>query len=412
MEVAIHNALLDKSLDLVNIGIDGGKIVEITKDDLPPGDMDIDAQQELVTPPFFEPHFHLDNPFLTETENQSGSLPEAIEIYARVKESRDASSLIEHAVAAVRESLAYGVLWFRTHVDIDETAQLRGLQGLVSVKEMFADIVDISIIAFPQLGIVRQPNEVEWMYAAMENGADIVGGAPHFEKDMEDAKRQIDIAFEIAKKYNAPIDMHIDETDDPSWQSLELLADKTIEENYQGKVTASHCVAMGGWDETTFERIVAKVKAAEINITTNVLTNLLLQGRHSKEPIRRAIPRIADLMEAGVNVACGHDDMKNMFYPFGNMNPLHSANAAAHAGQLTTPFLIRQAFEMTSYHAAKTFGIHDYGIEVGNTANLLLLPVHSAVDAIRLQPAPSLVMRAGKCLARTLAQRTFHEDVP
>jgi len=125
--------------------------------------------------------------------------------------------------------------------------------------------------------MARNPAIVDLMYAAMENGADIVGGIPHAEHDMEDAARQIEIIFDIAKKYNADDDLHVDETDDPYWQSLELLAEKTIQENYQGRVSASHCCSMAAWDEKTFERIIPKVKAAGISITTNVLTNLVGQ---------------------------------------------------------------------------------------------------------------------------------------
>ena len=99
------------------------------------------------------------------------------------------------------------------------------------------------------MGLARNPEAVEYMWAAMEQGADVVGGMPHSEKDMDDAARQIEIVFEIAKKYNADIDMHVDETDDPYWHSLELLAEKTIEEGYQGRVSAGHCCAMGSWDD-------------------------------------------------------------------------------------------------------------------------------------------------------------------
>jgi len=128
MDITIQHALMDKSFELVNIGIDGGTIVTLTRDPLSPGKMDLDAQGQLVVPPFFEPHFHLDNPFLWGEINQSGTLREAIEIYARVKKDRDLNDLVQRATEALRESLSYGVLWFRTNVDIDPVAQLRLLR--------------------------------------------------------------------------------------------------------------------------------------------------------------------------------------------------------------------------------------------------------------------------------------------
>jgi cytosine/creatinine deaminase len=424
MDVTIHRALLDKmfvtgsNVELVDIGISGGTIVEISTAELNPGYVAIQAHGQLVVPPFFEPHFHLDNPLLWPSDqkadfiNQSGTLLEAIEIYGRVKKERRLEELIDKASQAVRKALSNGVLWFRTHVDIEPTSKLKQLQGVTAVKQKFNGIVDIGIIAFPQLGLARSPETVDLMYQALENGADLVGGIPHIEKDMDDAAKQIEIIFEIAKKYNAGIDMHVDETDDPYWRSLELLAEKTIAENYQGRVSASHCCAMAAWDEATFQRVIPKVVAAKITIVTNPLTNLVLQGRKSRPPVLRGIPPLDRLVKAGVNVTCGHDDMKNMFYPFGSMNPLDAALFAAHTGYLTTPDLIRKAFEMPGYSAARSFGIQDYGLQVGNPAHVLLLPVQSELDALRLHPAPLLVMRAGKVLVQTEIRQTFAEIVP
>ena len=424
MDVTIHRALMDDTVasehpaELVDIGISEGTIVEINPSELSPGRVAIQAQEQLVVPPFFEPHFHLDNPLLWPSDpkssliNQSGTLFEAIDIYARVKKERHLDDLVDKASQAVRQALSNGVLWFRSHVDIDPVSKLKMLQGVAAVKKKFSGIVDIGIIAFHQLGMARSSETVDLMYQAMENGADLVGGIPHIETDLDDAAKQIEIIFDIAKKYDARIDMHVDEVDDPYWRSLELLADKTIAENFQGRVSASHCCAIAAWNDATFQRVIPKVIEAQITIVTNPLTNLFLQGREDQPPVRRGVPPLDRLINAGVNVACGHDDMKNMFYPFGSMNPLDAALFAAHTGYLTTPDLIRKAFEMPGYSAAKSFGIHDYGIRVGNPAHLLLLPVQSELDALRLHPAPALVMRAGKILVQTEISQTFSEDVP
>jgi cytosine deaminase len=424
MDVTIHRALLtessrlDEQVGLVDIGISDGKIVEISARELSAGRVAIQAHEQMVAPPFFEPHFHLDNPLLWQTDqkadlvNYSGTLLEAIDIYARVKKDRQLDDLVDKASQAVRSALSNGVLWFRSHVDIDPDSKLRMLEGVVAVKRKFNGIVDIGVIAFPQLGLARSPETVDLMYQAMENGADLVGGIPHIEKDMDDAGRQIEIIFEIAKKYNADIDMHVDETDDPYWRSLELLAEKTIAGHYQGRVSASHCCAMANWDEATFQRIAPKVAAAQITIVTNPLTNLILQGHKIRPPVLRGVPPLDMLIKAGVNVACGHDDMNNMFYPFGSMNPLDSALFAAHTGYLTTPDLIHKAFEMPGYSAARSFGIQDYGLKEGNPAHLLLLPVQSELDALRLHPSPTLVMRAGKVLVQTEVHQTFAESIP
>ena len=411
MDVTIHGAVVDRTHERVNVGIDGGKISAITASHLPEGRTAIDGHGQMITPPFFEPHFHLDNPLLA-APNVSGTLREAIEAYGRIKVDRDLDDLVRRASLAVRESLAHGVLWLRTHVDVDPTVGLRLLRGVAAVKERFAGVVDISVIAFPQLGLARSPETIDLMYAAMEQGADLVGGIPHHERDMDDARRQIEILFEIARSADADLDLHVDETDDPGWRSLELLAEATVRYGYQGRVAASHVCAAAAWDTETFDRVFGAVVGAGISITTNPLTNLVLQGRHDEPPIRRGVPPLDRLIKAGVNVAVGHDDLANMFYPFGDMNPLFAANVAAHAGHLTTPELIRAAFEMPGYRAAHTFRLREYGVEVGLPANLLLLPVETEVDALRLHPAPTLVMREGRILAQTRVERSYHSSVP
>ena len=402
MDFTIHDAFVDQKYEKVDIGIENGLIKEISLGSLPKGKESIDAKGCLVVPPFFESHFHLDNSLLSGGINQSGSLREAITLYTEKKENMTIDDIVSRASETLKLCLVNGVCYLRSHVDIDTVGKLKLLEGVKKAKDLFSGIVDIQIIAFPQMGLVNDPETVELMYAAMESGADIVGGIPHFEKNMEDAFRQIEILFEIAKKYDVDIDMHVDEVDDPNWKSVELLADKTIREGYQGRVAAGHCCSMAAWKEEDFERILPKIRNADLSIITNPLTNLIGQGRNDDRPVRRGVPPLDKLIRAGINVVSATDDLKNMFYPFGNMNPLEVVNFSAHLGYLSTPDLIDAAFNMPLYNAAKTFRIKDYGIKVGGPADLCILPVRTKVDAIRLHPAPSLVLRNGKKLAETL----------
>lgn len=212
-------------------------------------------------------------------------------------------------------AVAHGTLWMRNHVDIDQVAGLKLLDAICAVRDRFTDVIDIQIVAFPQLGLARNPEAVDLMWQALERGATVVGGMPHGERDMADAARHIETAFEIAQAHDADIDMHIDETDDPYWHTLELLADKTLAAGYQGRVSAGHCCAMAGWDDALAGRVIAKVRQAQINVCANSPVNLLLQGRGDRQPVRRGITRVRERLEAGVNVTCGQDDMMNMFYP-------------------------------------------------------------------------------------------------
>jgi cytosine deaminase len=401
MDLTIHNALHDKYLELVNIHIEDGMIDLITSSDLSPGTRSIDAHGAMVSPAFIEPHFHLENSVLPEYVNKSGTLDEAIKIAESIKSRMTSADIMRRSTISLREALLNGVLWMRDHTDVDEVAKLDLLKAVLAVRQKFQMVIDLQIVAFPQFGLADNPESVDLMWQAMEIGADVVGGVPHREKNMDRAARQIEIAFEIARARNADIDMHVDETDDPYWHTLELLAEKTVEVGYQGRVTAAHCCAMAAWDEATFQRILAKVANAGITICTNVPVNLLLQGRTTGNPVRRGIPRIRELLEAGVNVVCGQDDLQNMFYPFGDMDPLSVANFVAHTAHLGSERQILDAFDMPRYHAAKSLQIKDYGLSVGSKANLVLMKAKSAADALRRQPERLYVIRNGEVLIQS-----------
>jgi cytosine deaminase len=414
LELTIHNALHDKTLESVHIGIQNGKIVLVSQDEISPGEDAIDAQGAMISPALIEPHFHIENSLIWDTDNlnQSGTLREAIDIYADVKVNLTPEDILRRATQTIHEAISHGTLWMRNHVDIDQYAKLDLLHAVVAAREKFKDVFDLQLIAFPQHGLARNPESVDLMWQAMENGATLVGGIPHHEKNMDDGARQIEIIFEIAKAKDVNLDVHIDETDDPYWQSLELLAEKTIEEGYQGRVTAGHCTSMAAWDKKTLNRIIDKVKEADITVVSNTPINLLLQGRLDEIPVRRGIARIVELLEAGVNVCCGQDDLMNMFYPFGQMDPLEVANIAAHAGHLTSPKQIQAAFDMPRYNAARNIGLENYGVHEGADANLILLKATSAVDALRHKPERLYVIRQGVILAQNEVHTKFSSLIP
>ncbi len=412
MDLTIHNAIHDRTLEEIHIGVDAGKIVAAQKEPLQAGDRSIDAQGAMISPAFVEPHFHLENSVMPEYENVSGTLGEAIRIAEEIKDQLTAEDIMRRSTIALKEAILKGVQWLRDHTDVDEVAKLDLLNAVIAVRERFKDVIDLEIVAFPQFGLADNPESVDLMWQAMEAGADAVGGVPHREKDMDKAARQIELAFEIAMANDADIDMHVDETDDPYWHTLELLAEKTIETGYQGRVTAAHVCAMDAWDEALFQRILPKLVEAQVNICTNTTVNLIIQGRNTGHPMRRGIPRVKELLEAGVNVTCGQDDLVNMFYPFGDMDRLSVANFVAHAAHMSSPSEIQDAFEMATYKAAKVLRLDDYGLEVGDRANLVLFNANSAADALRRQPMRLFVIREGEVLVQSERKLTLSSALP
>lgn len=412
MDLVVRNGISDRTGQPIEVGIEDGMITAVSPSPLPSARQEIDAAGMMISPAFIESHFHLENAYLWDgLINQSGTLHEAIEIYARVKHDLTVEDMVARAGRVIHTAVANGTLWLRSHVDIDHIAKLSILNGVAAAREAYRDLIDIQLVAFPQLGLARNPEAVDMMWQAMENGCELVGGMPHGERDMADAARQIEIAFEIAQKYNADVDMHIDETDNPYWHSLELLAEKTIETGWHGRVTAGHCCAMSAWDDKMAARIIDKVRQANIHVVTNAPINLMLEGRGHNHPKPRGIARVKELLEAGVNVACGQDDVQNMFYPYGKMDALEVALITAHAAHMGAPEEIQAAFDMPRYNAAQLWKIENYGIRVGAAANLVVLDAKSSVEALRRQPDRRYVIRQGKVLVGTETAVKWYKKV-
>ena len=390
-----QNALLENFPSPVDIAVRSGLVAEIGHGLSVQDSRVIDADGMLASPPFIDPHHHLDCAFLSEPPNMSGTLEEAIQTNARIKQSRSDEDIYEKACRALRMALQNGTGWVRSHTDIDSVSKLKLLHPVLEAKAKYRGLVDVQVVAFPQLGLIADPESIDLMRAAMQVGADVVGGMPHAEASSSDAAKHIEIAFQIAEEFNADVDMHVDETDNPASRTLELLAKATIKHAYQGRVTAGHCCALAAYPDEYAARVIEKVAQAGITVITNPLVNLYLQGREDKQPIRRGITRVKQLLEAGVNVACGSDDISNLFFPFGRMDMLEVAMLTSVSSHLTTPEQIQTAFDMPRWRAARALRLEDYGIMVGRPANLVLIAAENAQQALQFQPVKRMVLRDG-----------------
>ncbi len=395
----------------VDIAIRDGLIAAIQPRFPGSGDREFDAAGLLASPPFIDAHHHLDCAYQFEHVNRSGTLEEAIETNARIKAQRSHRELFDRACLALEQALLNGTGWMRSHGDIDPVSGLKLMHPILEAKERFRGLVDVQYVAFPQLGLVRDPASVDYLRAAMAEGADVVGGMPHAEATREDAARHIDICFEIAQAFDADIDMHIDETDDPASRTLELLAEATIREGYQGRVTAGHCCSLAAQDDDTARRVIDRVAEAQVNVVTNPMVNLHLQGRADRGLVRRGITRVKELLAAGVNVACGLDDVRNLFFPYGRMDMLEVALFTSLTAHLTTPEEIETAFDMPRQRAARVLRLADYGLAVGAPANVVFFAAEDAQEALRLQPVRRYVVRGGRLVATGEVRQAVTTDL-
>ncbi|MFN0304626.1 MAG: amidohydrolase family protein [Burkholderiales bacterium] len=390
-----------------DLAVIGGRLAAVS-----PGmsaDRTIDAAGRLAIPGFIEPHIHLDKALILDSvrPNVSGTLTEAIEIIWERKRRYEVDEIAERAGRVIEAAISNGVTYIRTHVDVDNIGGLRPIEGVAKARERYRHAATIQIVAFPQEGILRNAGTEKLMWEAMERGADVVGGMP-FNEDSRDASvRHIEIAFQIAKRFDADIDMHVDETDDPLARTLEILADQTVANGWHGRVTAGHTCALAGYPDDYADAVMNKVAAAKMHMITNPATNLMLQGRLDRQPKRRGITRVQELLDRGINVSFGQDCVKDTFYPFGQNDMLEVAFLASHAAHLSMPDQIESVFAMPTINAAKILRLKDYGLVPGNPANVVVIDATSAAEAIRFQPPRRWVIARGRVVAETTVTRTF-----
>jgi cytosine deaminase len=360
-----------------------------------------------------EPHIHLDKsgtlPLLP--VNAAGTLAASIASMVQAKRDVTVEAIRARAGQTIRRMVVAGTTAIRTHVDVDVNSGMKGLEGVALARADHADLCDVQIVAFPQLALEHgDPRAKELLREAMARGADVVGGMPQFEADHAAAERHIEFCMRLAAEHDADVDMHVDETDDPSWHTLALLAEATERHRWGGRVTAGHCCAMAAWDDAYAARVIRRLAEVDVNVVTNPATNMLLQGREDPEPRRRGITRVKELMDAGVNVAAGQDNLHDGFYPLGAGDQLMIAWLLVHAAQLTTPDQLSGAIDCVRSSAARVLRLDGYGIAPGCRGDLVIVDAASSEEALRLQAARRWVIRAGRVAAETTHQAALHRS--
>jgi len=385
-----------------DLGIDNGVFVEPAE-----ARQTRDLGGRLVTPPLVEPHIHLDA-VLTVGQprpNVSGSLFEGIAIWSQRVRDLTVEDVQDRVRQVLRWQLANGVQHVRSHVDVCDPS-LRALRALVELREEARGIVDLQLVAFPQQGILSFDGGVDLMRKAVELGADVVGAIPHYELTREDGVESVRFAMALAQEHGLRVDIHCDETDDEHSRFVEVMAAETIRRGMSGRVTASHTTAMHSYNAAYASRLITNIARAGLHMVTNPLDNAVLQGRFDTGPVRRGHTRVKQLLEAGVNVAIGHDSVMDPWYPLGYGDPLQAAFVLAHLGHMSGDAELKTLIDMITVAPAAALGVADYGLSVGNPADLVVFDARSEAEALRLQRPRHLVLRAGKAVAATEPARS------
>jgi len=392
---------------LVDIGIDGGKITSILPTISDSAKKEINCGGQMVTPPFVESHIHLDSVLAAGQPrfNTSGTLFEGIQIWGERKQSLTREDVQERALEALKLMAANGVLYVRTHVDVTEP-KLIALDALLELRDQVKDWTTVQVVAFPQDGIYSRLENEALLEEALKRGSDAVGGIPHYELTREDGVRSIQHIFDLAEKYDRLIDVHCDEVDDDQSRFVEVIVSEAIKRGGGERVSASHTTAFGSYNDAYAYKLLGFIRRTNINFIPNPLINITLQGRMDTYPKRRGLTRIKELWQNSVNVSLGQDCIYDPWYILGTGSMIGVAHMAVHVAQMTGLQEIDACFDMVTRNGARSLHISNYGIKVGNPANLVVLGVTDPFNAIRYQVTPRYVISQGKIIAETQPSQT------
>ncbi|WP_336278196.1 cytosine deaminase [Cronobacter dublinensis] len=400
----IVNARLRRREGWFTIVLEGGLIRAITPQTAmqPPHEGELDAQGGLVIAPLVEPHIHLDAT-LTAGEpawNMSGTLFEGIERWGQRKATITHEDTKRRAHTTIGMLRDHGIQHVRTHVDVTGPT-LAALKAMLEVKEEARHLIDLQIVAFPQEGIESFPQGRALMEQAVEMGADVVGGIPHFENTREQGVSSVKFLMDLAERTGCLVDVHCDETDDAQSRFLEVLAEETRVRGMGARVTASHTVAMGSYDNAYCSKLFRLLRRAGLSFVSCPTESIHLQGRFDTWPKRRGVTRVAELDRAGMNVCFGQDSIKDPWYPLGNGNILRVLDAGLHICHMMGYEDLQRSLDFVTDNSARALNLGDnYGIGEGRPANLVVLDAPDDYEVVRRQAKARYSVRHGEVILR------------
>ena len=384
---------------IADIGIKGDRISAVGRLDGPAARV-IDATGDLVSPPFVDPHFHMDTvlSYGLPRTNASGTLLEGIGLWGELRETATEDQMVDRALRYCDWAVSMGLLAIRTHVDTTPD-HLRGVEAMLEVKRRVAPYLDLQLVAFPQDGLYRTPTGRQNVVRALDMGVDVVGGIPHFERTMEEGADSLRDLARMAAERGLMWDVHCDETDDPMSRHVETMAREVARHGLGGRAAGSHLTSMHSMDNYYVSKLLPLIAESGMTAIPNPLINITLQGRHDSYPKRRGLTRVKEMQAMGITVGWGQDCVLDPWYSLGTADMLDVAFMGLHVAQMTHPAEMARCFTMVTECNAAIMGLQNYGLKVGDQASLVVLDAANPIEALRLRPDRLAVVSKGRVVA-------------
>jgi cytosine/creatinine deaminase len=378
MDLVIRNARVFGKPP-VDIGIQAGKVVAIEaglSSDAP----SYDAEGHLACAGLIETHIHLDKTrIIDRCPPEDGRNANAVPRVAAVKSTFTEDDVYQRASTTLENCIKHGTTRMRTHVELDGGVEMRSFEALERLKRDYAWAIDIELCVFPQEGLTNNPRSDELLVEALKRGARVIGAAPNYDPDKSG---QIHRIFDLAREYNADIDMHLDSGNGPADMDIHLVCALTKKYGLGGRVAVGHGCKYSTLPPADLRVLAAEIADAGVAVTVLPATDLYMMGRDQDHSVRRGVADANVLVENGVNCSISSNNILNPFTPLGDGNLIRIANMHANVCQIGEASRLRECFAMLTDRSAKLMNLKDYGVAVGNPADIVVFDATTPEEAV------------------------------
>jgi cytosine deaminase len=395
MDLIVRNARLAQAPEAppVDIGVAGGRIVAL-EPGLPAGPLSYDAEGHLTCAGLVETHIHLEKSRIADRcAPETGRQPMAMERVSAVKHSFTVEDAYRRAAATLEACIRFGATRMRPHVELDGGVEMRTFDAISALQRDYAWAIELQLCVFPQEGLTNNPRSDQLLVEALKRGVRVIGAAPNYDPDKAAHVRRI---FDLAREYDADIDMHLDSGNSPADMDIHLVCELTEKYKLGGRVAIGHGCKYSTMKITDFHTLAQRIADAGVAVTSLPATDLFMQGRDQTDNVRRGVVDVNALADHGVNCTISSNNILNPFTPLGDGALIRMANLQANVCQISHPHHLRDCFAMLTTRSARLMNLADYGIAVGNPADIVVIDAVTPEQAVAENAAPLVVFKHGR----------------
>jgi cytosine deaminase len=391
-DLIFRNRLLRGFAGPVDIGVVNGRIAAI-EPRLACEGVEVDLGGHLALPGFVDTHIHLDKACLLDRcGHVHGSLGEAIRAVSAMKRDFTVEDVYARGARVLERAIVHGTTRMRTHVEIDPRIGLRSFEAVKALKRDYAWAIDLSICVFPQEGLTNDPGSEDLLIEALRNGGETIGGCPYTDTD---PAAHLDRIFDLAQEFDVDVDLHLDFDLDPSWWHLDDVCRQTERRNYQGRVAIGHATKLSALPPKRMQAAAAQLAKSGVAVTVLPATDLYLMGREATHNAPRGMTLAHKLAANGVLCSVATNNVLNPFTPFGDASLLRMANFYANVAHASV-VEFETCLDLVTELPARLMNLEDYGIKIGNPADLVVLDTRESCFAIAALPDILMGFKRGR----------------